>query len=143
MKRLVLAAALALAACGPVRYTLVSRDANYSQDPSLEIRLSRVAEVSKGRTSVDFDLANHRAETLPLSELKTVLLDPSSHECPLVSAPEGEVAPGATRAIALVFDTSHAGHGEFSMRLVLPVPPSQIGPNHHETRIWPIVFTTR
>ena len=132
-----------LAGCGPRRYFMVSHDADYSQDPSLTIHVVGVSEPQKGRTEVDVQLDSRRTEPLPLAELKTVLLDPRSRECPLVSAPTGELAAGASRTISLVYDTGARERGEYSMRLVLPVAPSTIGPNHHETRIWPIVFTTK
>jgi hypothetical protein len=142
MRRLALVAFSLVTGCGPRHYRLISHDENYSQDPSLVIRVSQVVETAPGRTSVEVAVENHRTEPVPLAELKTVLLDPRSEEAPLVSRPEGTLAPGERRAIAIVFDTSRSPRGQFSMRLVLPVAPSQVGPNRHETRIWPIVFRT-
>lgn len=133
MRRLALLAAalLALCACGPKKYVLLSPEDDYSDDPALSLEIEAVQETVKGRTEITAVLANRGTEPLPVGEAEAILLDSAEKAMPLLAKPTETVEPGQEKTLLWAFDTTTASKGALEMQLRLG-----------NRKIWPIIFST-
>lgn len=126
-----LACAALLGGCGPKKYVLLSPEDNYSDDPTLDVEVERVAEVETGRTEVVLQIVNRRDAPLALADAKATMIDADEKPMKLLSQSQVVVAPAETRTGVFTFDTTGAAKGAFEMKLEIA-----------GARIWPIIFST-
>lgn len=124
------ALALVLGCAGPRKYVVLSPEGNYSDDPSVVVKVVRVMQPQEGRAEIELGVENRRTDG-SLSIADAILLDVDEKPVPRIGElAAGEIAPGETKTLTYAFDTSGAAGGTFEMRLEVP-----------GVKVWPVVFS--
>ena len=110
-------------------YTL-SPEESQTDDPSLGIKVIRIAKLRRSRIGLVFEIENHREAPLDLTTLTGSLIDGNDRSLPILAKPAGSVAPDAAENVVWIFDVADAAKGSFEMRMDVP-----------GTKTWPVVFS--
>ena len=116
--------------CSGKRYYLLSPADDYSDDPSLSVRLVALQRARSGDTAITLRVENHTVEPLSLSAASIELVDADDQKFTPEQKLDTEVGPDASQQVSLMFKTHQAATGTFELRLGgLPV------------KVWPIIFS--
>lgn len=128
--RVAAAAAFAVVfACVPKQYYVLSPDTDYSDDPSLNVRLLALDEVS-GDSRIVIEVENHTKEPVNLADARIEVYDYQDTSYEPTPVPKQVVEPGAVEKLELTFATAEAPGQTFEVRFAdLPV------------KVWPIVYS--
>ena len=133
MRRFLLFAAILLwiAACLPKQYYVLSPEEDYSDDPSVTVRLLKVEEF-EGDTRVILEIENRRSEPIALADATFQVFDTDEKAYPALVPPTHLVKPSTGHQLVLLFETSKAIGETFDLRIEkMPV------------KVWPIVFSKK